>query len=77
MLNSVNNQNAVFDEGKIYSDNNGLFTLHGNGTSTSTGNRHNRKQWVLSLSLPQTSVNISSWLYTLHLISVPVQILHV
>ena len=66
MLNAVNNQSAMFDEGKIYSENNGLFTLHGNGTSTSTGKRYNRKQWVMFLSLSQTSVNISTWFYTLH-----------
>ena len=52
----------------------GLFTLQGNGTGNSTGNGTctigNNGPWSLSLS--QTSVNISMWYYTFHLCPVPV-----
>ena len=51
-----------------------LFTLHGTGTrpiqGTGTGTIGNNGSWSLSLS--RTSVNISTWYYTFHL--VPVQV---
>ena len=51
----------------------GLFTLHGSGTRTGTGNRTsaigNKGSWHPSLF--QTSVNISTLYYTFHLVPLP------
>ena len=52
----------------------GLFTPHGIRTRTSTETRAdtvgNNRSWFLSLS--RTSVNISTWYYTFHMVPVPV-----
>ena len=54
----------------------GLFTLHQNGvgnrTANGTGTIDNSGSWLLSLSC--TSVNISTWYYTFHLISTQVPV---
>ena len=46
----------------------GIFTLHRNGTRTSTGNCIGTigNNWSQILPLAQTSVNISTWCYTFH-----------
>ena len=53
-----------------------LVTLHGNGAGTRTGDRTAtlRNNRLLSLSLSQTSVNISITYCTFHLVPVPVTV---